>query len=148
MQERKYQSSTAYSWPEIQERLGALAGAIMARKYVAFVTASDLRSNIAANMLANLLQAQYHPNAIGTAPANVTSLVFSLDNHGIQGAQPVIQSNNYNKDDARLPGYACLWRYTYEDQAYNMLMTPEFYLEDITVELDTRPKLIKYPWEL
>lgn len=146
--ERRNQSSTTYSWTEITERLGALAGSIMAKRYIAFVTAARPQDNIPAHILANLLQADYYANAIGLPPANDSSLVFAIDNHGIPGDVGAMQSNTYNGELAHVKGYAAIFRYIYDDQTYNTLMTPEFYLEDLTVELDTRPKLIRYPWEL
>lgn len=130
--ERKYQSSTYLSWQELDERLGALASSIMAKKYVAFVAAADQESNIAAHILAEKLMAKYHPEAIGSKPNNAHAVVFKLDNHNLPA----------------LEGYACLYRYVYEDVAYNTLMTPEFYNEEIQVELDTRPQHIIYPWKL
>jgi hypothetical protein len=147
--QHKYQSSTTLSWLEVQDKLQTLAAKIMTQRYVAFVTAADLQSNIPAHFLANLLSAEYHPNAIGLPPANNHSLVFALDNHAIKGAVPVIQSNAYKPAGTDfIEGYATFWRYSYLDQAYNMLMTPQFYLEDIEVEVDARVKIIKYPWNL
>lgn len=130
--ERKYTQSTHVSWVELSQKIGALAGSIITKKYVAFVTAADIESNIGAHMLAELIQAEYHPNAIGSRINNSHAIIFKLDNHGLQFTE----------------GMACLTRYIYEDETYNTLLTPEFYLDEVQVELDTRPLHIIYPWKI
>lgn len=130
------------------DRLGMLAGNIMAKRYVAFVAPARIQDNIPAHILANLLQADYYPTAVGSSPNNASSIVFALDNHGIAGISQTIVSNNYTPGEHIANGCACLWKYTYDDVPQNTLATPEYYLDEIVVELDTRAKLIRYPWEL
>lgn len=130
--ERKYTQATNLSWIEVDQMIAGLASIIMAKRYIAFVTAADLESNIAAHMLANKLMAKYMPESIGATVNNEHAIVFKLDNHGLQQTE----------------GVACLYRFTYEDPVYNTLMTPEFAIEEIPVEMDTRPRKIMYPWSL